>query len=384
MADDNFIFSAGMTVSQSVEGLAPANTESVETKLDRIVDETEYLHHNKLFQLCRPFLHILRLGGLFFINPGIHTRQPANTSVTPGDITPKSRGYQWRHRLEQFCRIYSIIIFLVTVAFSIHVICGVIAKFTGVPITYDNLGQLVNAVTFLLWIAQLLIVHVIMLRACWRKAGIVAFFMCWDGMRYRCAFDLCKCNNFAQKFDRKIKTLSVIAVVHLLIVIAGQVEALVIPTRGLRLLLLSAIPEEGVYQTVVMAFDVAASVYLSFVFVVPCYLFLAVSFLIDFDFFHLNYDMKSSVSAAELPAWIEWFRLRHNSLCVLLEEGDRLFAAFVLTTFTSNILQVLLIIFQLYDLGQKGLLEPILLTFLLIYLLTFFADIHDVFYWSLA
>jgi 7tm Chemosensory receptor len=100
-----------------------------------------------------------------------------------------------------------------------------------------------------------------------------------------------------------------------------------------------------------IVFNFIGEMLISFIFILPNYFFLLVGMVLTIDFRHLSHDLELSID--EKGSWVsdkslEWFRIRHSSLCSLLELADRIFSPWILLNIAFSTLQVLASIFAVY------------------------------------
>jgi 7tm Chemosensory receptor len=107
----------------------------------------------------------------------------------------------------------------------------------------------------------------------------------------------------------------------------------------------------------VMVLQLIGGIFASLIFILPNYFFLLIGIVLTIDFRHLSHDLELSID--EEGSWVsnkslEWFRIRHSSLCTLLELADGIFSPWILLNIGVGTLQVLASIFVIYARGGSS------------------------------
>ena len=191
-----------------------------------------------LYGLCRPFLVLMRLGGMFFIQPDLpekssnnngQSSNSAQSSVTFNYFNEKVQ--QWR-TFERSSMIYSFILFAVGLTYCAKYIYTFVVGVSGLSLTKEHLSSIVSHTCYFMWIVQQLTVHAIFIMACWRPSKVTELFRRWEDLRYTCAQpDVCKFPSFGEDFGWRRNVVSFLAVFHCICQWMSIDFALIIPSK---------------------------------------------------------------------------------------------------------------------------------------------------------
>ncbi|OQV24972.1 hypothetical protein BV898_01181 [Hypsibius exemplaris] len=324
-------------------------------------ERTERMRSNKLYCLCRPFVFLMRIGGIFFIQPGTppedyscgaHCSTPQkNVSIIPKKDAPTSNN-SWKDP-QQWGRLYCLLAFTLMVAYfvkSTYSYCfGIhLLQLNDDPLE-STLATYVTNTRYLAWVAQMVIVHVIFLRACANPKGMFKLFISWEKLRFHCPVSGCT-QTFDPSFIRKRNVVVILAGFHLIVQYLSVVLAFV-PSDEYSQLFESFMRGFNTDNVPVKILIGIASLYSSSLFILPSYFFLLIGSAITIDFLHFDHDLRRQLRREDgrvRVKTLEWFRLRHNALCILLEHADWIFSPWILLTFGCSIVQILSGIFSAY------------------------------------
>ncbi|OQV12921.1 hypothetical protein BV898_12842 [Hypsibius exemplaris] len=245
---------------------SPSESSSHPSTMDKI--SPYYVHDvwsTSLYKLCRPFLILMRIGGLFFIHPNggpdfdVKTHEVSSATFSSSS---KPSPTKWE-RFERGSIIYSFIVLSVGLAFG---------------------GKFVFTMVY--GISSL-----------WMSAD---FPLLVPGMEY----------------------------------------------VDLRAALMEGFHPDGLD---IFVFNFISGILTAFVYVVPAYFFTLIAVTLSMDFHHLQRDLEVSIKDDGVVTIksLEWFRQRHNSLCILVDMADEVFSPWIALTLGCNVMQVLSHIFLL-------------------------------------
>ncbi|OQV16927.1 hypothetical protein BV898_08933 [Hypsibius exemplaris] len=339
----------------SVVTISATSAENLMTPIGNQPTSTgNYIHDvwsTSLYQQCRPFLILLRLGGLFFIHPGsgpitTHNKIHDATSPTRVSNSHKNSPKIWE-RFERFSIVYSFVVLLICLAFAAKFLYSIIYGISGLPFTQANLSVIVSHFSYMAWITQINISQIIFLRACLSPSRLPELFMKWEYLRYPCPVKECSAPSFGKDFRWRRNVVSFFAVLHCVLQWMSTDFGLIIPSKeydGLRGALMEGFAWN---ETAIIVLNFIGGMMTSFVYVVPAYFFTLIAVTLTIDFHHLRHDLHESVKDDGIITIksLEWFRIRHNCLCVLVDMADAVFSPWIALTLGCNVLQILSQIF---------------------------------------
>ena len=243
----------------------------------------------------------------------------------------------------------------------------------------STLAVLVTKTSYLMWIAELIMVHVILLRACMPSKGVYKLFTSWQTLRFPCPVPGCV-QRFEPTFLRRRNVLIVLAALHFTIQFCSVVFPL-LPVAAYSQLNGIVMAGFTLTNVPVKILVFCASLYSSVVFVVPSYFFLLIGKAIVIDFRHLQNDLKRCLNCENgrvKVKTLEWFRLRHNALCMLVETADEIFAPWIFLTLGCAIVQILAGIFSVY--ATSGTSKELTEMSQIYWILTYFLQMATILY----
>jgi hypothetical protein len=186
---------------------------SVQTStMESTENQYKIFHRNSLYAAFRPFFVLMRLGGLFFIQPKalhLHLSQMQNTddlsfhqaetnsndnSVSSQKLTGK--GHSKWELFEQWSRVYCFGVFLMVWIFGAKFLYSFRYAMEGLKFSQANLGLIVTQMDYAIWIVQIIITHFLMLRACWNQNEMFSLFLGWDRLHFSCPLPKGTCNGY--------------------------------------------------------------------------------------------------------------------------------------------------------------------------------------------
>lgn len=342
----------------------------------------------------------MRLGGMFFIHPSSlspRKRDQAKSSLDSLDIIHNVRlpsdeapdgypsGNHGRTVLYERCSMYySIALFVGGLAFGGASCYSFYMGVKDLQLGYRDLSKIVTDAAYLIFVLQLLISHFIFLSNSMDESRMYQFFVnSWEYLRYVCPIANCSYWDFAATFRWRRNAVCLITVIHCLVQLASNNLPLLIPDSPshnfteLRENVMKGYesPEKPAHfaMTALMCFG---GLYTSVIFIVPCYCFQLIAILIMLEFRHLNHDFAASVRVEDgvlTVKTLEWFRIRHNSLCILLDAADELFAPWIAMTLVMDMIQILFGIF--ITVARRGDMLPLTTVAQVYWILTFFLQV---------
>ena len=222
-------------------------------------------------------------------------------------------------------------------------------QFTTLSICFPHSGIIVSHACFFLWIFQILVIHVIFLKICWRPSKLAELFRRWDDLRYPCPVAGCTCPSFGDDFRWRRNVISGLAIFHTFCQwMASDFPVIVSSPQYIDLQgsLMEGFPPN---DAGIIFLNFIGGMYSSVVYVVPTYFFALIAVVITLDFHHLRHDMQVGIQddgCVTLKS-LEWFRIRHNSLCILLNIADDIFSGWIALTLGAGVCQALAGIFLL-------------------------------------
>lgn len=317
------------------------------------------LQDNVLYSLCRPFIVLLRLGGMFFIQPGPMKNFRKVNSVAPSFTVTNSKNVLREYNkntknyviFEKLSKIYCLFASLMVVLFCTRFIYsssyGFRHNMSG-HVNNQNLFLMIGYISYSLWIFQLMCIHFILLHACWKAEGFFRFFLAWDTLRFRCSDVNCELANFHHTVKSRRNFLTAVAVLHLAVQMYSVWGPLLVLGTEYKILRENFMVGFSVFDPWIMTMSMVGSFYANFIYVVPIYFFMMIASVIMFDFRHLAHEVTKNISDDGSAKLVEWLRIRHNLLCVLLDMADKVFSPFILLTLTCGVFQVLMGVFVIY------------------------------------
>jgi hypothetical protein len=221
MATNNSVYSITAkdletTPSLLSETVSSTNSQQFSTQgsitVESIENQYEIVHRDSLYAAFRPFFVLMRLGGLFFIQPKalhLHLSQMQNTddlsfhqaetnsndnSVSSQKLTQK--GHSKWELFEQWSRVYCFGVFLMVWIFGAKFLYSFRYAMEGLKFSQANLGLIVTQMDYAIWIVQIIITHFLMLRACWNQNEMFSLFLGWDRLHFSCPLPKGTCNGY--------------------------------------------------------------------------------------------------------------------------------------------------------------------------------------------
>ncbi|OQV12922.1 hypothetical protein BV898_12843 [Hypsibius exemplaris] len=294
------------------------------------ISSANYVHDvwfTSLYKLCQPFLILMRIGGLFFIHPHggpISDRKILEASSATLTSSSKPGPTKWE-RFERISIVYSFLVLSVGLLFGAKFVYTMVYGLSrlATPLNRTSLGLIVSHSAYLGWIVQMILGQIIFLRACLRPSSLTEFFLRWESLRYFCA-DEKNCSSspsFGKDFCWRRNVISFLAVLHCILQWMSVDFPLLLP----------------------------GGILTAFVYVVPGYFFTLIAVTLSRDFLHLQRDFEVSIKDDGVVTIksLEWFRQRHNSLCILVDMADEVYSPWIALTLGCNVIQVLSHIFLL-------------------------------------
>ena len=346
-----FFHDQSPTSTPSTMPATPARTPSTVASLSPSEDEVK---RKSFYALCRPFLVIMRLGGMFFMQPqnyALNRITSASKSITTLDPPLKPHRY-W---LEIVSKIYCILGFFFVCIFGGKFFYSFHSGISKIKLSPDNLALVVGRVGYTIWIVQIILTHLIFLRSCWRHKGMTRVFASWERLQYECCWQ--KCPSFAELFCSRRNILCILATVHsvaTLFVAIAPVFFLVDATAELRYELSQGFAKNSFF----VAFTTCTGGFFAvLIFIVPGYFFWLNGAALAINFTHLSVDLKMNVlmdgqngrgGMGLTPLPVEYFRVQHGRLCSLLSVVDDVFGPWIGVTLACSTVQIFCTIFAIY------------------------------------
>ncbi|OQV12920.1 hypothetical protein BV898_12841 [Hypsibius exemplaris] len=302
-----------------------------------------------LYKLCRPFLILMRLGGLFFIQPSSLAGNKIH-DVTATTLTDSQVGsFQKWEKFERASMWYSFIVLGFGLAWAGKFIYSMVFGLSGIAFTQSNLSVIVSHCGYLCWVLQINITQMIFLRACLGSRKLPELFMKWETLRYSCAMKECDSPNFGSDFRWRRNLVSFLAILHCVLQWMSADFPIII--SGPNYAILRGTLMEGVAwdDAGIIFLNLVSGLLTAFIYVVPAYFFTLIAVTLTIDFHHIQNDMHHCIKEDGVMAVksLEWFRIRHNSLCVLVDLADEVFCPWIALTLGCNVVQILCQIFLL-------------------------------------
>ena len=133
-------------------------------------------------------------------------------------------------------------------------------------------------------------------------------------------------------------------------------------------------------DTGIVALNFLGGIYSALLYIVPSYFFALIAIIMTIDFLHLRHDLQRGIGddGVVCVKSLEWFRMRHNSLCILVELADDIFAGWIALTLGAGVMQVLAGIFLMVA-NSRGYTNVAELT-QAFWLITYFLQVAIVLY----
>ena len=329
----------------------PTNEPAMVTVSDEAVRPSVY-------QLFRPFLILMRLGGVFFMR-----RPPEATNLTP-NLSSRDFAQNWRGKCS---RTYCFVAFLGLCLYGGKFLYSFYYNLAQLKLSHETLGAIVNGLGDGLWFIQVFLTHLILLRACWSASGMTHLFASWERLQYefdggkghswerlQCKFDGGKGHSFSETFGRRVKTICGIAAVHCalsLIMFLGPVFIVAEEFSELRLSHFAGFSDSAAANIVEIFLTCTGGAYVVLIFTIPGYFFLLNGEALTVNFDHLTRDLERRLMMD--GTWgggmsLEWFRVQHSRLCGLLSAADHVFGPWIALTLTCSTIQIFCIIYGMY------------------------------------
>ncbi|OQV24976.1 hypothetical protein BV898_01185 [Hypsibius exemplaris] len=191
-------------------------TTPVKTLDDNASDEAsiqgEQIRRNSLYGLFRPLLILMRLGGMFYIQPkalhlqlnrikdlSITVRPPATAGHQLSSSRRCRRGTLWEW-FERCSQLYCILVFIIILTYGGKFLYNFQFGVGRLPFSVCNLGVIVGHSAYAIWIVEVMLTQAIMLHACWNKAQMYQLFTGWDHLYFPCPLASGTCPSFAELF----------------------------------------------------------------------------------------------------------------------------------------------------------------------------------------
>ncbi|XP_055330759.1 uncharacterized protein LOC129583075 isoform X2 [Paramacrobiotus metropolitanus] len=307
------------------------------------------IRENLFFLLCRPFLRLMRLGGMFFM-PLSFVRGEHSALINQYMGNRYARGC-----FELLSHCYCVLVFAIMALFcgkSLFTIHYAI-QHNHINISNENLGGLVQAVVYGVWIIQILLTHVVFIYACWKDEGIAHLMAFWEHTHFRCLDPNCRYLYRKRGLYRSRNKFMFFGVLNIAVQICTLLLPMLVPApiyRTLRGMLFGGYMEDN---PLIITLGVLGAVYTAFVYILPIFFFAMVCHFIIYDYNHICYEIKKLQTTREIYPWMEWIRLRHNAVCLFVETADGVFAPYILLTLVCNVFQILMGIFVVYQDSMK-------------------------------
>ncbi|XP_055337769.1 uncharacterized protein LOC129587852 [Paramacrobiotus metropolitanus] len=343
---------------------ASSTQESAETR-SRMKHTMELLdlNDNVLYQICRPFILVMRIGGIFFLPTKLERVKDCHSNnYIPDEPDDFGAGRRTnRNRSELLCQIYCCTALCIVVTYGCKFAYNFYAVITPMGdnvMTTTNLATLVLMLSFSNWHINMIFSHFIMLRACWRSSLIYEFFVLWERARYICPEE--NCNRFCTRF-RSIRN---VVVMSALFCVFANMLSVFLP------LLIASKDYEAVRQVIyagfgtdnipICIFQLIGHFFASFIYILPVFFYVLLCQAVAQDFQHLNRDLSDRIGEdGSFSGNLEWYRLRHIQLCRLVEHGDNVFSLFTLVSIASSVAQMFMLVFVTFEYGRKGLFSVV-------------------------
>ncbi|OQV22215.1 hypothetical protein BV898_03717 [Hypsibius exemplaris] len=328
------------------------------------------LRQNPLFRVCMPFLLLMRIGGAFFMpvhailkNPHQslleHDPQPLSCSLEAPPTTFKQKKIaRVRTRMEKFeltSKVYCLFSFFWVLAYTGRYVWSLFYTLPNQLANFNSgrdLAHLLTKIANGVWFVNVLVVHVIFLRACSDKSKFFNLFMKWEKWRYISRNK--NCTAFADRFLPRRNVVTAFAV----IVLIPQLLSVWLPAlyNGPELGTLKGILFDGFDpdNRMVVGITVIGHFFASFVYIVPVFLFALIGLAVEGEYLRLNHDLYLNLGADGViaPGYIECFRQKHGKLCDFLELADSIFALFCLITIGAGVFEIFSLVFIVCAFGN--------------------------------
>ncbi|GAU91616.1 hypothetical protein RvY_03839 [Ramazzottius varieornatus] len=330
----------------------PSNGPTVEMETD--ID----LYHNQGYLLCRPFLWLMRLGGMFFLRTQaiILTQKGQNGQqvFVKGRILDETLVARWVN-VERVSKAWSLLVLLINAVYAGKFLYSVVYGLRQLNFTQKDLGPIGAHCAFAVSIFMVITTQLIFLKNSLGSSGLFEFFCQWRYLHYRCAGNEDSCANFRKSFTFRRNVICVIVGIHLAAhIFSLAVGPAFLTSHGYQQLHSKVTEGFDGNNQALMALNFLGGFFLSFVDVVPPYFFYLIAELLTVDFEHLTHDLGNTVRSTKKHVDdntgrnVEWFRSRHNGLCTLVEMADEIFSPWVLLILACCVLQILCNVYVAY------------------------------------
>jgi 7tm Chemosensory receptor len=344
-----------MTVTSST-AQASSSSEKLKASQD---DYVRQIQQNTVYALFRPFLVIMRISGIFFVQPkALHLHLEKMLKLSPRTLRESAEKDHWKWEWFERCsKVYCITAFLLVWTLGAKFIYSFKFGVEKLAFSQANLGHIVNHSAYAISVVHVVSTHFLFLQACWNEKKMFSLFKNWDRLHFTCPFPAGSCLSFADNFRWRRNILFTLLTCNIILQVSSWIFPLIIPYSGYSDLKYSLLEGFGMDNIPVTILDVVGGMYSALVFIVPSYFFHMIGLALSINFRHLSHDLSLSIQndgrMASSGKSIEWFRLRHSCLCNLVELADGIFSPWILLNIGCCTVQVLAGIFIIYALSDS-------------------------------